>query len=205
MTEGELKDIYAEYVQEHYVDGYTDGAYAQMASYVAAGYTDIPYLYIPEDFLFVHVIQLSDAEKAQDILTKIKEGEDFETYRTSEDNESGVGNAADAEKGTAIGENDSPFDAVVYDIAKDMNAGDVELVQAVVKNSEGDEATAYFIVKRVEGTTGVVPYEDVKDAIDSTLKSHEESEYVNEKVEAWREKADIVINEELVQAFDPAK
>ena len=200
VTDGELKDIYAEYAKTNYEDAYAEGSYAQNVSYLAAGYTDIPYLYIPEDFLFVHVIQLSDAEKAQDILTKIQEGEDFETYRTSDDNESGVGKAAAADKGTAIGEHDSPFDGSVYDLAKDMNVGDVELAQAETKDSDGNDATAYFIVKRVEGTTGIVPYEEVKSVIDSTLKSYAENNYYTEQMEAWRDKANIVIDEDTLDA-----
>ena len=79
VTEEELKDLYAAYVQEHYVDAYTDGSYALNESYVAQGYTDIPYLYIPENFIFVRVIQLSDKVKATDTLNKIQGGEDFAT------------------------------------------------------------------------------------------------------------------------------
>ncbi len=205
VTEEELKDIYAEYVKEHYQDAYTDGSYAANTSYVVSGYTDIPYLYIPEDFLFVQVIQLSDAEKAQEILTKIKDGEDFETYRISEDNESEAGKSEAFASGIAIGENDSVFDGAVYVLAKDMNVGDVDMVESVGKDADGNDVSAWYIVKRVEGTTGVVPYENVKSVVDSSLKSHEESEYYAEKFEAWREKADIVIDEETVNGFDPAK
>ena len=57
VTEAELKDIYAEYAKTYYQDAYEAGAYSQNASYMASGYTDIPYLYIPEDFIFVQVIQ----------------------------------------------------------------------------------------------------------------------------------------------------
>ena len=204
VAETELKDIYAEYAKTYYQDAYVEGAYAQNVSYVASGYTDIPYLYIPEDFLFVHVIQLSDADKAEETLAKIKDGDDFETYRTADDNESGVGKAASADKGTAIGEHDSPFDDVVYITAKDMNAGDVELAQFVSKDADGNDISTYYIVKRVEGTTGIVPYEEVKAVIDSTLKSYTESNYYSEQVDAWRAKANIVIDDDAVQAFDPA-
>ena len=54
------------------------------------------------------------------------------------------------------------------------------------------------------GTTGIVPYEEVKSVIDSTLKSYVENSYYTEKVDAWREKADIVIDDDAVNAFDPA-
>ena len=46
----------------------------------------------------------------------------------------------------------------------------------------------------------MVPYEDVKAVIDDTLKSHEESEYYTEQVEAWRGKANIVIDEDVLEA-----
>ena len=204
VTDEELKDIYAEYAETYYENAYADGAYAQNLSYMLAGYTDIPYLYIPEDFLFVQVIQLSDEEKAKEILTKIREGEDFETFRTSEDNESEIARSEKLGAAIAIGENDSPFDATVFTTAKEMNVGDVETVQAVNQDSEGNETAAYFIVKRVEGVNGILPYADVKSVIDSTLKNYAESNYYTEQVEAWREKADIVIDDEAVNAFDPA-
>ena len=204
VTEEELKDIYEEYVKTYYEDGYYEGAYSQTAAYVQAGYTDIPYLYIPENFIFVQVIQLSDADKAQDILAKIQGGEDFETYRTSEDNESQVAQAHKADAGVPIGENDSAFDSAVYTLAKDMNVGDVDMTQADTTDSDGNATTTWYIVKRVEGTTGVVPYMDVKDVIDSSLKSYAENMYYTEQMEAWRDKADIVIDDDAMDAFDPA-
>ena len=72
-------------------------------------------------------------------------------------------------------------------------------------DSDGNATITCYIVKRVEGTTGVVPYEDVKSVIDSTLKSHEENEYYTQQVDAWREKADIVIDDEAVDAFELSK
>ncbi len=201
VTEAELKDIYAEYAKTYYEDGYTAGAYAQTASYMVEGYTDIPYLYIPEDFIFVQVIQTSDADKAGEIMAGIKDGKDFEDYRTAEDNESEAGKAQAI---MAIGENDSIFDSAVYTLAKDMNVGDVDMVQAVTKSSEGDDVNTYYIVKRVEGTTGIVPYDEVKSVIDSTLKDYAESSYYSEQFDAWRAKVNIVIDDDAVQAFDPA-
>lgn len=203
VTEEELKDLYAAYVQEHYVDAYTDGAYSLTESYVAQGYTDIPYLYIPDGFIFVRVIQLSDKVKATDILNKIQGGEDFETYFASDDNENTNGKALD-DKPQAIGENDSAFDAKVYEEASAAAIGDVIMVSVDGTDSDGNATTTWYIVKRVEGTTGVVPYEEVKEVIDSTLKAHEENEYYTEKLDAWREKADIVIDDDIVNAFDPA-
>ncbi len=204
VTDAELKDIYAEYVKEHYVDAYTDGAYTMSESYYASGYIDTPYLYIPDDFIFVRVITLSDGIKAKEILDKVQGGEDFETYFASDDNENTVGKSLQ-DKPQAIGEADSAFGAKIYQEASAAAVGDVILVSVDGADSDGKVTTTYYIVKRVEGTTGVVPYEDVKAVIDSTLKSHEESEYANKQVEAWREKANIVIDDEAVQAFDPAK
>lgn len=203
VTEEELPDIYAEYVKEHYQDAYTDGAYTYTESYVAQGYTSIPYLYIPEDFIFVRVIQLSDKVKATDTLNKIQGGEDFETFFASDDNENTNGKAL-GDKPQAIGANDSAFDAKVYEEASAAAIGDVIMVSVEGTDSDGNATTTFYIVKRVEGTTGVVPYEEVKDVIDSTLKSHEENEYYSEKLDAWREKADIVIDDDIVNAFDPA-
>ncbi len=202
VTEAELKDIYAEYAKTYYEDAYVEGAYAQNTSYLAMGYTDIPYLYIPEDFVFVQVIQTSDADKAGEILAKVQEGEDFETYRASDDNESETGKAQTI---LAIGEKDSPFDGAVYDRAKDMNVGDVDMVQVATKDSDGNDTAAYYIVKRAEGTTGIVPYEEVKAVIDDTIKSYAENNYYTEQIEAWRDKANIVVDEDVIQAFDPAK
>ncbi len=204
VTEDELKDIYAEYAETYYQDAYEDGAYSQNASYVLAGYTDVPYLYIPEDFLFVQVIQLSDAERAEEVLAQIQGGEDFETFLASEENESEAGRALTEGKGQPIGRNDSLFDDVVYMAAENMNVGDVELVQSVTQDSDGNDVNVYYIVKRVEGTNGLVPYEEVKSVIDSTLESYATGTYYNEKLDAWREKADIVIDDDMVNAFDPA-
>ncbi len=205
VTEDELKDIYAEYVKEHYQDAYEEGAYAMNTNYVLSGYTEIPYLYIPEDFLFVQVIETDDAEKAEDMLAKIQAGEDFETFRTSEDNKSEAGKALKAHQGQAIGEHDSVFDDVVYATAKDMELNAVKMAKAVTKDDDGNDVDTYYLIKRVVGNTGVVPYEEVKSVIDSSLKSHEESEYYNEKFEAWRDKADIVIDEDAVASYDPSK
>ena len=135
---------------------------------------------------------------------KIQEGEDFETFRVSEDNESVIGKSEIGAKGAAIGANDSPFDEVVYLAAVNMNVGDVELVRATAKDSDGNDVDTYYIVKRVEGTTGIVPYAEVKSVIDSTLESYATSTYYNEQVDAWREKATIVIDDDAVNAFDPA-
>ena len=204
VTEEELPEIYAAYVKEHYQDAYTDGSYALNESYVAQGYTDIPYLYIPENFIFVRVIQLSDKVKATDTLNKIQGGEDFETFFAGDDNENTNGKAL-GDQPQAIGENDSAFDAKVYEEASAAAIDDVTLITVEGTDSDGNATTTYYIVKRVEGTTGVVPYEDVKEKIDSTLKSHEENEYYTEQVDAWREKADIVIDDDIVNAFDPSK
>ena len=178
-------------------------AFLRSVPYVAQGYTDIPYLYIPDGFIFVRVIQLSDKVKATDILNKIQGGEDFETYFAGDDNENTNGKAL-GDKPQAIGENDSAFDAKVYEEASAAAIGDVIMVSVDGTDSDGNATTTWYIVKRVEGTTGVVPYEDVKEKIDSTLKSHEENEYYTEQVDAWREKADIVIDDDIVNAFDPA-
>lgn len=204
VTDAELKDIYAKYAKTYYQDAYVDGYYAQQTEYLSEGYTDTPYLYIPEDFLFVQVIQLSDGDKAEETLTKIEAGEDFEAYRTAEDNENAIAKNAAADKGLAIGENDSIFDDVVYMSAKNMSEGEVQLVQSVTKDSDGNEVNTYFIVKRISGTTGIVPYEEVKDVIDSTLTSYATSNYYNEQLDAWRDKANIVIDDDVVNAFDPA-
>ena len=199
VTDGELKDIYAAYVQEHYVDAYSEGAYSLTESYVANGYTDIPYLYIPEDFIFVRVRTITDAIKAKEILKKIQDGEDFETYFASDDNENTVGKGL-GDKPQAIGESDSAFTSEVYTQAAEAAVGDVILVSVDGTDADGKATTTSYIVKRVEGTTGVVPYEDVKAVIDDTLKSHEESEYYTEQVEAWRGKANIVIDEDVLEA-----
>ena len=203
VTEEELPEIYAAYVQEHYVDGYTDGSYSLNESYVALGYTDVPYLYIPEDFIFVRVIQLSDKVLANDTLNKIQGGEDFETFFAGDDNENTTGKGL-GDQPQAIGGTDSAFDAKVYEEASAAAVGDVILVTVEGTDSDGNATTTYYIVKRVEGTTGVVPYESVKEKIDSTLRSHEENEYYTEQVDAWREKATIDIDDDAINAFDPA-
>ena len=86
----------------------------------------------------------------------------------------------------------------------DMSVGDVDMAQAETKDADGNDATVYYIVKRVEGATGIVPYEQVKSVIDSTLKSYAASNYYTEQLDAWRDKADIVVDDDAVNAFDPA-
>ena len=203
VTEEEIKDVYAEYAHTFYEDGYTDGAYSQNEAYVALGYTDIPYLYIPEDFIFVRVIQLSDKVKANATLEQIQAGEDFETFFASDDNENATGKGL-GDKPQAIGAKDSAFDEAVYTEANAAAIGDVVMVPVEGTDSDGNATTTYYIVKRVEGTTGTLAYEDVKEQIDDTLKSYLENNYYTEQLDAWREKADIVIDEDAVNAFDPA-
>lgn len=197
VTDDELESLYADYVKANYEDVYQDGNYSQTESYVALGYMDIPYLWIPEDFFFVRVIQLSDEDKANEIMEAIEGGADFETYFDTEDNENTTGKAM-GEKAQAIGAKDSPFNEEVYKKVGYLGVDEVALVEGVAE----DGIKTFYIVKRVEGTTGMVPYEEVKDIVADSLKSSTGKAYADEKTEEWMKNA-VVINEDLIQAYDP--
>ena len=197
VTDDELEGLYADYVKKNYEDVYKDGNYSETESYVALGYMDIPYLWIPADFFFVRVIQLSDETKANDIMEEIEGGADFEDYFATDDNENTTGKSM-GDKAQAIGGKDSPFNEEVYKKVGYMGVGEVALVEGVAE----DGVKTFYIVKRVEGTTGTVPYEEVKDIIADTLRNSAGKAYAEEKTEAWMANA-VVINEDLVQAYDP--
>ena len=204
VQDSELEAIYADYVQQYYVDAYTDGAYSQQADYVAQGYSQIPYLYIPEDFLFVRAIEVTDEAAFEDIMGKITAGEDFETFVAAEENTNEAVKSLSADKGQAIGEKDSPFADEVYALLKDMEVGAVDSVKVSSVDSEGNETATWYILKRVEGTTGVVPYAEVKDLVDDVLKNYAQSTYYSEQFDAWKAQAAITKDEAYVAAFDPA-
>ena len=200
-TDEQLPELYEKFVTENYKDTYYDGVVATYDEYYAEDYQVIRYLYIPEDFLFVRVISLTDEARASEIFADIAgDAEKFETYCKSDENTDVLMKKIADDDAYAIGANDSSFDAAVYEKAAAMNIGDIELVNVVTgTDDDGNETGTCYIIRRVEGTTGIVPFEKVKDTVSSDVLEYVQSEYIEEKVHAWlNTEGNVVKNEEVI-------
>ena len=207
VAEDEIPAAYEKYVQEYYVDTYADGSYAQYENYYQQGYSKTRYLYVPEDFLFVRVIKLDDSDKATELMDKINSGEEFESILQSDDNLDTFIKTMDESEGYAIGAKDSIFDNAIYEQAAKMEIGEIGLTElsSTSKADDGTETTTYtyYIIERVEGQTGIVPYEKVSESMHDTVVSYLEYAYFTEKVDAYKEKANIELYEALYLAVKP--
>lgn len=207
VTDEELPEIYNDYVQTNYVDGYTDGAYANYEYYRQLGSVETSYLYVPEDFVFIRVIQMTAADVAEDANAKIEEDpSQFETLLKDEEvNEDTFIGTLDETEGYGIGENDSLFDASIYEAAKEMEIGDVKMVTVENTSTDDDGNTTvtpvYYIIKRIEGEpAGIVAYEKVADKMKDTLVSNVKANYASDALESWMEKAGLVKDEAAIAA-----
>lgn len=207
VTDEELPEIYNEYAQTNFADNYEDGSYATYEYYRRQGSTNLPYLYVPEDFVFVRMILITDPEVGADVLTQIKDDpEQFETIlRNGEINEDEFMVTLDEDEGYGIGENDSLFDDQLYKVAKTMEIGDVQMVsvESETTDDDGNEVTVpiCYIIKRIEGEpAGIVAYEKVADKINDTLLSYVKTNYADEALESWMDKAGITKDDAAIAA-----
>lgn len=203
----DMPAIYEAYVQEHYVDAYEEGAYSMQEYYRRLGQSNIPYLYVPEGFVFVRLVQLDEEAKAQEWMERIAEDPmAFEEAVQSEDNKDSFMKTLSATDGYGIGEKDSLFEEELYTAAKALAADGVELVE--LKNETTDEngntveSSVWFIIKRLEDRpTGIVPYEQVKSELEQSLMTMKQNEYATEQLDAWKAAHEITKDEAAVAAI----
>lgn len=102
-TEEELYDMYEEelQVQKDLFDE-SPASYFTYDLYAAYGNNCIP-LYIPEGFIRVRQILVEDEETANELLTRLMEGEDFETLLNQYNTDPGMADEANAD-GYLVGE-----------------------------------------------------------------------------------------------------
>lgn len=207
VADEDLPEIYEEYVQTYYVDEYTDGAYANYEYYRQLGSVETSYLYVPEDFVFIRVIQMTAADVAEETNAKIEEDpSQFETLLMDEEvNEDTFIATLDETEGYGIGENDSLYDASIYEAAKEMEIGDVKMVTVENTSTDDDGNTTvtpvYYIIKRIEGEpAGIVAYEKVADILNDTLISYVKTNYASNALESWMENAGLVKDDAAIAA-----
>lgn len=207
VTDEELPEIYEDYVQTNYVDSYTDGTYSTYEYYRRQGSYTTPYLYVPEGFVFIRTILITDPETGADVLAQIKEDPtQFETIlKNGEINEDEFMVTLDEDEGYGIGENDSLFDDQIYEVAKNLEVGDVQMVsvESTTTDDDGNEVAVpiCYIIKRIEGEpAGILAYEKVADEVNDTLLSYVKSNYANDALESWMEKAGITKDQAAIAA-----
>ena len=213
ITDDQAEELYPDWVS-FYEGYYSEGMIATYDNYFIQGNQKIRYLYIPEEgFVFVRVIALDDEARANEMVEQIgTDAEKFEEFCMSEENNDGLMPLVAPEDSYAISENDSSFDAAVYEAAKEMNVGDIKLVvvttapEAEETDEESEEpaepaepVTTYYIIRRVEGATGFTPFEKVKDVVVSDVISDAKDKYADKYVHEWMEnEGNVVINENVL-------
>ena len=214
ITEADAEALYPDWAS-YYEGYYSEGMVATYDSYFMQGYQKIRYLYIPENFVFLRVITLTDEARAAELAAEIgTDAEKFETYCMSEENQDGLMPLIAADDSYAISANDSSFDPAVYEAVAAMNVGDITLVTVDVpaeEPAEGEEAaeaapTKYFyIVRRVEGNYGIAPFEKVKDTVAADVIEDAQSKFVEERVHAWIAEEGHVVTDDAAVAAIKAK
>lgn len=195
-TEEDLLAYYDQFVQENYADPYTSGAYSMQMYMYQIGYTTTPYLYIPENFIYLDVLSYtcSSNEEASAMLQKYEESGDFEAFSKTE----GIVSLHDTLKAPyAVGEDEWGYilgSSDAYDLAKGLEIGETGAVIVPGSTSESsDSAASYvlYIVRREAGTlcengaqSGIVDI-DYYDGVRDTVKSSYESSAFNEIAESW--------------------
>ena len=188
-SEEELLAYYNEYVTESYGDDYTEGNYSTYMSMYTLGYYTVPWLYVPEGFIYVDIVQI-DAETEDEInelYATLESGATFadlvgDSRNTATMHLSGI------EGPYAIGEGDASYVAGyadLYAVASEMEIGETKLViePETKTDDDGNETTTYagYIILRTEGNLcengaqyGVVDidcYEGVRDQVASGFES----------------------------------
>lgn len=200
VTDDERRETYTDYVQQYYIDGYSAGDYTTQENAYQAGSVAYRYLYIPESFLFVRVAKLNiaDETEAQALIDGVTT-ENFESYVQSEDNLDTY--IADTSKmaeteAYAIGADDSLFASDVYELAVTLDVGQVGGVKTqYTDTADGAETITWnvYLVERMDGQTGVVPYDTYNTAdattgvgaMDSLMDSYIKYTYYNDLLTGW--------------------
>ena len=120
------------------------------------------------------------------VLEQLANGGDWDTLMAEKNEDPGMKSGVTAEKGYAVTEGMTSFDAAFVDAAMALKSvGDIS------GKIRGD-AYGYYII-RYEGdeTEGPVALDDVKETIRSTLQSNKETETYNSQLDQWVSEASL--------------
>lgn len=194
VTDEQLMAEYDSVIQDYYIDGYTEGAYSTALDSYLSGTSSYPWLYIPEDSIFVRIaaIDCPDAIDAAERAAEVTTDEEFEAMVQSADNLESYfidNKILGEDEGVAISEKDSMFSSEVYETANALEVGQFGsvVVTADSKDDDGNAIITYtlYFVKRVEGETGVVPYETYADTVGAEITKSLKSKYFTDIVAGW--------------------
>ena len=176
-TEEELYDMYEEelQVQKDLFDE-SPASYFTYDLYAAYGNNCIP-LYIPEGFIRVRQILVEDEETANELLTRLMEGEDFETLLNQYNTDPGMADEANAD-GYLVGEGANYLEEFLEAALALENDGDIS---PVVETTSG-----FHIIKRLRAERSrEIAYDEEKETLDEYFTSLAKSEHYTEVMDAW--------------------
>ena len=198
-TDADLLAYYDKFVTENYADNYEPGTYSMQMYMYMIGYNQVPFLYVPENYIYVDVLSYTagSEEDAKAFEQRFKDGEDFDTLAAAD----GVTTAHDMLKAPyAIGEADWGYvlgSADVYTLAQSLEVGqtDSTVIQNTTTATDGTETESsnytVYVVKRVDGTfcengaaSGIVDI-DYYDGVRDQVKSSYESTRFGDLAESW--------------------
>lgn len=176
-TEEELYDMYEEelQVQKDLFDE-SPASYFTYDLYAAYGNNCIP-LYIPEGFIRVRQILVEDEETANELLTRLMEGEDFEALLNQYNTDPGMADEANAD-GYLVGEGANYLEEFLEAALALENDGDIS---PVVETTSG-----FHIIKRLRAERSrEIAYDEEKETLDEYFTSLAKSEHYTEVMDAW--------------------
>ncbi|MBR0425372.1 MAG: SurA N-terminal domain-containing protein [Clostridia bacterium] len=191
-TEEELLAYYDQYVTDNYGTDYTVGDYSSSMQMFESGYSSLPYLFVPEGFLYVDVVRLTDRTEAEinDLYATLSGNVTFEDLKASEYNTTTM-YLAGYDGPYAIGEGDADYVAAydkLYEAASGLEVGETTLVLEANDNAaEGEEPTyTGYIILRAEGgicengaANGIVDIDHYAGVRDSIRSNYENSRFTD--------------------------
>jgi len=164
----------------------TPSQYFSYESYSLYGY-NAPPVYVPEGFFRVRHILVADELTANIVVSRIADGEDFETLLSEYNTDPGM-DSPENKDGYLVGEGASFVESFLTASLALTNDGDVS---APVESEYG-----WHIIKRVSTEPAHdIPYEDVKDLFDMYELALYQDQYYNDIVDGW------IADETLVTRF----
>lgn len=194
-TDEELVSYYHDYVLDTYAEGYTEGTYSMQMYMYMIGYTQTPFLYVPEGFIYVDVASYTASTEEEAIAMQNRFSEEgFDALAQA----AGVTTLHDTLKGPyAIAENEWGYaigSVEAYNLAKDLEVGKEDSVIVPASTSEeGETPSSYtlYMIRREKGTlcedgaeSGVVDI-DFYDGVRSTVKDAYESKKFYDIEQGW--------------------
>lgn len=158
-TDEDLEQFYEEIVGPDFEADYTAGIYSEYMQYYLMNYSDIPFMYIPESFVYVNYAEISDINRSvvEEYMQKLQSGEmTFEEIVASNKNSAELRFAMDGPY--PIGPDDysylSKFDGI-YEEALKLEPGETTALMRATQVEDQEEAPDYIFtgvfLQRVTG------------------------------------------------------